>query len=612
MCWSAPGLLRGVRVPAMARACVKDGGDGKAKEKKLDFVGGDDFGTAGHTPLHPMYVSYSALSPPKLSTFVGTGGSGAGNTSTTGSNNRDRESYYYPTNTATTTTSDSHRSTSAATLADPTTFVTTTQQPPHQQQHHHQKQASKLSALSALSAHSAHSYRQSPASTPVSSQRRVMHASPLATTAAAAQVDYDYSNPIDQLPSYRNREDYDTLNPPVAHNSGSRRMYQRAGGNSARAGPAPPMPPYSPLMGYRQQQQQQQSHLNRTQLSPNGIRNSRNSIRPRMKKKTQNPIRPIYSIEYSQPEPPSHVNHEDRMSPKPMTPRRVKRRSVISRDQGMRRSSRRSSVRQSRRKSQSSNRMSDQDGLYANSSNFANQNMNSISQGQLNYDRISGRWERVDRNSISEYLILFAINLHRYRKLFVNLKKSIVSVTVNPGWQGSNMNMNMNMNMNLAAASSSPNIWQPTTPVYPSMPSIPVPNSWENASSTRNLTDNMAVSMNPLPMHGQCQGQSNPSFQQTSIQSLNQEDMDEIYNNRPASVRSIYSNYHGVRALKGSSRSLPRVCPHWWLKKPLPINTDNTSTDAATTTTTTAPPERGKLFYMAWLRFLFSYIQITT
>ncbi|KAL7298143.1 hypothetical protein TKK_0009143 [Trichogramma kaykai] len=254
------------------------------EDDSFDFVGGDDFGTAGHTPLHPMYVSYSALSPPKLSTFVGTGGSGAGNTSTTGSNNRDRESYYYPTNTATTTTSDSHRSTSAATLADPTTFVTTPQQPP-QQQHHHQKQASKLSALSALSAHSAHStthsYRQSPASTPVSSQRRVMHASPLvATTAAAAQVDYDYSNPIDQLPSYRNREDYDTLNPPVAHNSGNRRMYQR-GGNSARAGPAPPMPPYSPLMGYRQQQQQQ-SHLNRTQLSPNGIRNSRNSIRPRM------------------------------------------------------------------------------------------------------------------------------------------------------------------------------------------------------------------------------------------------------------------------------------------------------------------------------------------
>lgn len=30
----------------------------------VDFVGGGDFGLAGHTPLHPMYVSYSALPPP--------------------------------------------------------------------------------------------------------------------------------------------------------------------------------------------------------------------------------------------------------------------------------------------------------------------------------------------------------------------------------------------------------------------------------------------------------------------------------------------------------------------------------------------------------------------
>lgn len=33
----------------------------------VDFVGGDDFGLAGHTPLHPMYVSYSALPPPAYS-----------------------------------------------------------------------------------------------------------------------------------------------------------------------------------------------------------------------------------------------------------------------------------------------------------------------------------------------------------------------------------------------------------------------------------------------------------------------------------------------------------------------------------------------------------------
>lgn len=34
------------------------------RDISVDFVGGDDFGLAGHTPLHPMYVSYSALPSP--------------------------------------------------------------------------------------------------------------------------------------------------------------------------------------------------------------------------------------------------------------------------------------------------------------------------------------------------------------------------------------------------------------------------------------------------------------------------------------------------------------------------------------------------------------------
>ncbi|XP_043677783.1 sodium/potassium-transporting ATPase subunit beta-1-interacting protein isoform X2 [Vespula pensylvanica] len=34
------------------------------EDDSFDFVGGDDFGLAGHTQLHPMYVSYSALPPP--------------------------------------------------------------------------------------------------------------------------------------------------------------------------------------------------------------------------------------------------------------------------------------------------------------------------------------------------------------------------------------------------------------------------------------------------------------------------------------------------------------------------------------------------------------------
>ena len=57
---------------------------------------------AGHTPLHPMYVSYSALPP-----------AAAAHNKTSGGN----ESYYYPTNTG--TTAASQRSSSSTTLISP-------------------------------------------------------------------------------------------------------------------------------------------------------------------------------------------------------------------------------------------------------------------------------------------------------------------------------------------------------------------------------------------------------------------------------------------------------------------------------------------------------------
>lgn len=53
----------------------------------------------------------------------------------------------------------------------------------------------------------------------------------------------------------------------------------------------------------------------------------------------------------------------------------------------------------------------------------------------------------------------------------------------------------------------------------------------------------------------QSNGHANPTYQQSSIQSLNEhDDFDELYNNRPASVRSSYSNFHGTRALNYSAR----------------------------------------------------------
>ncbi|KAF5281216.1 hypothetical protein FQR65_LT14831 [Abscondita terminalis] len=55
---------------------------------------------------------------------------------------------------------------------------------------------------------------------------------------------------------------------------------------------------------------------------------------------------------------------------------------------------------------------------------------------------------------------------------------------------------------------------------------------------------------NMLHQNWQSNGHSNPTYQQSSMQSLNEaDDVDELYNNRPASVRSSYSNFHGTRAM---------------------------------------------------------------
>ncbi|CAG9759431.1 unnamed protein product [Ceutorhynchus assimilis] len=64
----------------------------------------------------------------------------------------------------------------------------------------------------------------------------------------------------------------------------------------------------------------------------------------------------------------------------------------------------------------------------------------------------------------------------------------------------------------------------------------PLPNYYVNSTSSINNTANWQGPM----------GHTNPSYQQSTT-SLN-EDFDELYNNRPPSVRSSYSNFHGARA----------------------------------------------------------------
>lgn len=67
-------------------------------------------------------------------------------------------------------------------------------------------------------------------------------------------------------------------------------------------------------------------------------------------------------------------------------------------------------------------------------------------------------------------------------------------------------------------------------------------NLFESSSSQADLLSNSNT-----PHWKKASGHTNPLYQQSSIQSLN--DDDDVYNNRPSSARSSYSNYHGTRPI---------------------------------------------------------------
>lgn len=79
------------------------------------------------------------------------------------------------------------------------------------------------------------------------------------------------------------------------------------------------------------------------------------------------------------------------------------------------------------------------------------------------------------------------------------------------------------------------------SPATPS-PIEPLPNYYSNMPPNNNM----------IPTHPSWQnnGHTNPTYQQSSSQSLNEpDDLEDLYNNRPASVRSSYSNFHGTRPI---------------------------------------------------------------
>ncbi|XP_014486251.1 PREDICTED: uncharacterized protein LOC106750427 isoform X4 [Dinoponera quadriceps] len=464
------------------------------EDDSFDFVGGDDFGLAGHTPLHPMYVSYSALPPPAYS--------------------QKNPTLNYPTG-----TTSSHQSTCRE-----SSFP--------------KRGGGGEKLLSGSARGVANALRNGDGTVRSNRSNR-------SSGRDFPGVDYttDYSNPLDHLQrpvSPVSYDEYDSLDSAAKLRYQKNRLYyphaakyspvariklrpnapakQQVAGKGAQGKPRlfadhvrdqPLRSFYSDPRLAVEQHQSTSEHDSSCQSKRDSRPLSLHAIRTKRRKKQP---RPLYSIEYSQPEPPVQ---DDSVSPKPMTPRRVKRRSVISRD-GTRRSSRRSSVRQSRRKNPVNRIMDHQENLYANTtpiSQLTNQNVNTLNSqsGTLNYDRISSvGWERDPRSA-------------NWQPEAVNLAVSSPVL-----WAQDSTN-------NFSNASS-----------YPSQPqSSP---SWDQvgANSTRNLTDNWQTSTELSPM--QWQGQSNPTFQQTSTQSLNGEDLEELYGNRPASARSSYSNYHGVRA----------------------------------------------------------------
>ncbi|XP_018059159.1 PREDICTED: uncharacterized protein LOC108694282 isoform X2 [Atta colombica] len=463
------------------------------EDDSFDFVGGDDFGLAGHTPLHPMYVSYSALPPPAYSL------------KTSAQNN-------YPTSTA-----SSHQSA------------------------YRESSFPKRSGEKLLGGGTARGK-----SNVVGFKNDTVRSNSSRSSSRDFQnVDYsvDYLNPVDHLqrpvsPVY---DEYDSLDSAAKLRFQKNRLYYL---HSSRYSPVArikcrqvaakqtrnPVKPRvfvdhvrdQPLRSFYSDpklavEQAPSEHDRSSQSKRDSRPLSLYAIRTKRKKKQP---RPLYSIEYSQPEPPVQ---DDSVSPKPMTPRRVKRRSVISRDSTRRSNTRRSSVRQSRRKNPVNRIMDHQESLYANTvtpciGNLTNQNVSSLSQGTLNYDRIAVGWDRernADRNWQSE-----AVNI------------AVSSPVLWPPTIQDSSNNYSNASPSFPAGQSPPAGWDHQHPI---------------TSSTRNLTDNWQTSPGELnPM--QWQGQSNPTFQQTSTQSLNGEDMEELYSNRPASARSSYSNYHGVRA----------------------------------------------------------------
>nr|XP_029721979.1 sodium/potassium-transporting ATPase subunit beta-1-interacting protein-like isoform X3 [Aedes albopictus] len=241
----------------------------------------------------------------------------------------------------------------------------------------------------------------------------------------------------------------------------------------------------------------------------------------------------LYSIEFSRPVDAIRGAHEDddlrgpSLSPKPMTPRRVKRRSVMQRGTTSRQST-------TSRRSHSNNRSSVRNSRRKVHQNPVTKLMNQQSAGTMTLTKTFPQFVHNKNSELTES------NLKSLNNDYI-MGQTAASM-LNNFSQGATNNLNT-FNHPPRHNTHTPTLpdGSPIDPIYYNM----------NSSSPLLQQQTSWASSNPAGIGGH----SNPTYQHsTSNLNHSPELNDEYYtNNRPPSVRSSYSNFHGTRPLSSYS-----------------------------------------------------------
>ncbi|XP_021698663.1 sodium/potassium-transporting ATPase subunit beta-1-interacting protein isoform X2 [Aedes aegypti] len=241
----------------------------------------------------------------------------------------------------------------------------------------------------------------------------------------------------------------------------------------------------------------------------------------------------LYSIEFSRPVDAIRRTHEDddlrgpSLSPKPMTPRRVKRRSVMQRGTTSRQST-------TSRRSHTNNRSSVRNSRRKVHQNPVTKLMNQQSAGTMTLTKTFPQFAHNKNSELTES------NLKSLNNDYI-MSQTAASM-LNNFSQGATNNLNT-FNHPPRHNTHTPTLpdGSPIDPIYYNM----------NSSSPL-LQQQTSWASSNAPGVG---GHSNPTYQHSMSNLNHSPELNEEYytNNRPPSVRSSYSNFHGTRPLSSYS-----------------------------------------------------------